>query len=112
MVILTSLLACVWMSWYITRRFVLFAMERQLLDVPNVRSSHTVVTPRGGGVSFILVLLGATIALTLLHPISMTLAAGLLAGGIVSAVGYLDDCRGLSIKARLAVQLCASVVVI
>ena len=112
MVILTSLLACVWMSWYITRRFVLFAMEQQLLDVPNARSSHSVVTPRGGGVSFVVVLLGTTIVLTLLHRIPMTLAVGLLAGGVVAAVGYVDDCRGLSIKSRLVVQLCASLVVI
>jgi Fuc2NAc and GlcNAc transferase len=112
MVILTSLLACVWLSWYITRRFVLFAMEQQLLDVPNSRSSHTVITPRGGGVSFVVVLLGATIVLTLLHRIPFLLGVGLLTGGFVALVGYLDDRRGMSIRTRLMVQLCASAVAI
>ena len=101
-----------WLSWYITRRFVLFAMEQQLLDIPNSRSSHSVVTPRGGGISFVVVLLGSTIALALLHRISFTFAVGILAGGIVAYVGYLDDCHGLSIKARLIVQLVASAVAV
>ena len=111
-VILTSLLACIWLSWYITRRFVLFAMEQQLLDVPNARSSHSVVTPRGGGVSFVFVTLGSSLVLLLLRHVSFLPGIALLSGGAIAFVGYLDDRHSLSIKSRLLVQICGSAIAI
>jgi Fuc2NAc and GlcNAc transferase len=108
MVILASFLACVWLSWYITRRFVLFALERRLIDVPNERSSHSRVTPRGGGISFVVLLLATGALLGLLHVLPARSVAAILAGAGVALIGYLDDCRGVSIKARLLVQLVVS----
>ncbi|MCU1323865.1 MAG: glycosyl transferase [Acidobacteriaceae bacterium] len=96
------------MSWYITRGFVLFALERHVVDVPSGRSSHSFTTPRGGGVSFVLVLLGATVALAAMHRLQMLEAVGLLAAVFVALVGYFDDCGGLSIRARLLVHFAAS----
>lgn|GEM_PF-61508 len=110
MVIITCLLACIWISWYITRGFVVFALERHVVDVPNGRSSHSFTTPRGGGVSFVLVLLGATVALAAMHRLQALEAVGLLAAAFVAVVGYLDDCGGLSIRARLLVHAVASAI--
>lgn len=31
-----------------------YALARSLMDVPNARSSHSVPTPRGGGVAIVL----------------------------------------------------------
>ena len=31
-----------------------YALTRSLLDIPNERSSHSVPTPRGGGVAIVL----------------------------------------------------------
>jgi Fuc2NAc and GlcNAc transferase len=97
-----------------TGRFVTFALERRLVDIPNERSSHSRVTPRGGGVSFVVLFLVATVLLGMLRglPIGLPirLIAALLAGAGVAFVGYLDDCNGLSIKLRLLVQLAATAI--
>ena len=31
-----------------------YAMRRHMLDIPNARSSHTIPTPRGGGVGIVI----------------------------------------------------------
>ena len=36
---------------YITRKF---AIKKSILDLPNERSSHTIPTPRGGGIAIAL----------------------------------------------------------
>ena len=41
-----------------------YALSRSLMDIPNARSSHSVPTPRGGGVAIVLVFL---LALLMLH---------------------------------------------
>lgn len=76
-----------------------------VVDVPNARSSHTVLAPRGGGLACV-----AGIAASLLvvrmqgHPApwsSLAVVAGL------SLLGYLDDRRGLSALVRLGLQFIA-----
>lgn len=79
-------------SWWLTGRFRRYALALRLLDVPNVRSSHTVATPRGGGVAIALTTLIAFVAAASLGLMAWQLAWGLLAGGaLVSTVGFLDD---------------------
>jgi len=111
---LTSFLACIWLSWYMTGRFVTFALERRLVDVPNERSSHSRITPRGGGVSFVILFLAATGLLGLVRGLNigmpLRMVAALMAGACVALVGYLDDRYGLSIKARLLVELVVTAV--
>lgn len=111
---LASFLACIWLSWYMTGRFVTFALERRLVDIPNERSSHSRTTPRGGGVSFVILFLVATILLGVLRGLPIRLpmrsVAALLAGALVALVGYLDDCHGLSIKVRLVVEFAVTAV--
>ena len=50
---LTALVASAAITWLIRRH----AIARGLLDVPNVRSSHTRPTPRGGGLGIVLTVL-------------------------------------------------------
>ena len=40
--------------WIIRR----YAEKRQLLDHPNERSSHSMPTPRGGGLAIVLIVIG------------------------------------------------------
>jgi Fuc2NAc and GlcNAc transferase len=112
MLIGTCLATCLWLAWYITRRFVLFAMEQRLLDIPNARSSHKQATPRGGGISFVLVVLGATTALFVVHRIPAAYAVALLSGTAVAFVGFLDDRHGMPILPRLFVHLSTSAIAI
>jgi Fuc2NAc and GlcNAc transferase len=84
------------------------AVRLGLLDVPNARSSHRVVTPRGGGLA-ILASVGLCLGLT--WPLWMDApgAASLFGGaGLLAIVGILDDRFGLTPLIRLACQILAA----
>jgi Fuc2NAc and GlcNAc transferase len=82
-----------------------YAIARGILDVPNARSSHTEVTPRGGGLAIAAVFLGGIAVLGLLRIIPAHLAWALLGGGLpVSIVGWLDDKKGVSAQSRAVVH--------
>ena len=81
-----------------------------LLDIPNHRSSHKTVTPRGGGIAIVLAFLLATVWLTLTHAVSLPAAIG-LAGSVsmVAVVGFMDDWGVfLSAGKRLATHFAAA----
>src|ERR687890_405186 len=65
---------------------VRFAVGRNLLDVPNLRSSHEVPTPRLGGVAIIF---GVWIGFALLRPDGVWPL--LVAATLIGAVGLADD---------------------
>lgn len=89
------------------------ALARGHLDVPNARSSHSVPTPRGGGLAIVVTVLAAVGLAAVLGHIEAPYAAVLIAcGTLVAAVGYLDDRRGLSALPRLVVHLAASLAVV
>jgi len=90
----------------LTPLFARWARNRNLLDVPNPRSSHLVATPRTGGVAFVLGLLGGLAAfhmsgggLTTTALLVVTAASGL------ALLGLADDLRPLPASARLVVQV-------
>lgn len=84
-----------------------------MIDTPNARSSHDVPTPRGGGVSFVIVTLGfAALALALGWLPAPLAGAVLVGGGIVAAVGFLDDLYDLGARSRLAAHVFAALAVI
>ena len=72
---------------------VRFAIGRNLLDVPNARSSHEIPTPRLGGLA---VILGVWVVSPLLEGGLLLLAAATAAG----AVGLLDDLVDLPFWAK------------
>jgi len=73
------------------------------IDTPNVRSSHTVPTPRGGGVP---IAIGLVLAALLIHS-AVTLTFGATVG-VFAAIGFADDLTGLPAGRRLAMQGTAS----
>ncbi|MBZ0299946.1 MAG: glycosyltransferase family 4 protein [Anaerolineae bacterium] len=78
------------------------ALKRQLLDIPNHRSSHQRPTPKGGGLAFVITFLMALTGLVLTHAIPLSIYLALMAGGLITAVvGYVDDLRELSPKIRI-----------
>ena len=99
------------LSTCLTGLFRSYALKKQLLDLPNHRSSHTVPTPRGGGVVFVvLFLLTLPLAYTLKILPGDLFKALLLPAVIIAVVGYCDDVNGLPAKLRFAVQLAAAVI--
>jgi Fuc2NAc and GlcNAc transferase len=47
------LLVCFILSLLLTGIYRKFALKKAILDIPNDRSSHTVPTPRGGGLAIV-----------------------------------------------------------
>lgn len=100
----TFLVAAAILSWLLASRVRLYALDR-LLDVPNERSSHSVPTPRGGGLAIAFTALGGIILAAILHWIDWNLAIALVGGGtMIAAIGWIDDHRSLSALTRFAVQ--------
>lgn len=69
-----------------------YALARNVIDVPNERSSHTVPTPRGGGVAIVIsFLLGLAVA-ALTAQLNTTLVLWLSAAAmLIAVVGFIDD---------------------
>lgn len=86
-----------------------YALERRVLDIPNDRSSHTIPTPRGGGVAIVAAFLLGVVALGGMGLVSVTTAMALVgAGSIVALVGFLDDHRSLPARSRLLAHFAAA----
>lgn len=106
---LVLLAAVAVLSWLITRRVRHRAVQKGLLDVPNERSSHTIPTPRGGGVAIAASVTSALLVLAASQAIPLDLAMALAGGGAaVAFAGFIDDRRGLSSKTRLPIHFAAA----
>jgi UDP-N-acetylmuramyl pentapeptide phosphotransferase/UDP-N-acetylglucosamine-1-phosphate transferase len=83
-------------------------VARGVIDRPNARSSHTLATPRGGGLAVVAALaMGWSAALAAFGAFDLG-ALALLAGlALASVVGFADDVRGLDWKTKLAGQTAA-----
>lgn len=80
------------LSWALTAGLRRYALARRLMDVPNARSSHSVPTPRGGGVAIVLSFLGAVLLLGLTGDLPQSVVWALTgAGAWVAVLGFLDD---------------------
>lgn len=87
-----------------TRALIPVLRRRALLDVPNERSSHTVPTPRGGGIAVIGAVLCAWIGLWLAGRTPPWVGAAALGTSLLAGVSWIDDRRGVSPALRLLVQ--------
>ncbi|MDD1984038.1 MraY family glycosyltransferase [Pseudomonas asiatica] len=79
-----------------------YALSRSLLDIPNARSSHTLPTPRGGGLAFVAAFLVAMLGLGWGGYIGTVMLTSLLgAGGLVALIGFADDHGHIAARWRL-----------
>ena len=86
-----------------------YALRRSVLDIPNDRSSHTVPTPRGGGVAIVAALLAGILALVLLDHVGTSLAVALCgAGALVAIIGFIDDHEHIAARWRLLAHFAAA----
>ncbi len=99
------------LSVALVRVFCNYAIKRQrLLDIPNARSSHQEITPRGGGIIFVFLwsialLLGFILQKFSLKEVLIFLPSALM----VSILGCWDDYKGLTAKKRLVVQVLVAI---
>lgn len=103
-------IACALLSASVTWLSIRYAQRNALLDLPGQRRSHSVPTPRGGGIGIVAaVLFGLAITAIGGH---LRVLCGWAAAAVVlvAAVGWIDDHRGLSARLRLLVHVAAVVV--
>jgi UDP-N-acetylmuramyl pentapeptide phosphotransferase/UDP-N-acetylglucosamine-1-phosphate transferase len=101
-------------SFGVTAWSLAYARRRNLLDHPGQRRSHSMPTPRGGGIGLVVgALLGNVLIgglweqswTSLTVPLSISMA-------LVAAVGWIDDHRGLSAKLRFSVHCIAAIILL
>lgn len=110
---LLVLAICIAISAILTRYLISHANERQLLDIPNERSSHSTPTPTGGGmafvVTFICFLLAAGVVFNLAVDEVYTLA---FTGAVLAIVGYIDDHRHIPAEWRLLIHFMVALILL
>lgn len=85
------------------------ALAHVLLDVPNIRSSHTIAMPRGGGVAIVLPTLVALLALGWTDWLAWPSVWSLCGGGtLVALIGFVDDRRHVAPRWRLVGHFAAA----
>jgi Fuc2NAc and GlcNAc transferase len=81
------------------------AIRCSAIAVPNTRSLHVKITPRGGGIIIAISTLLGLLVLSIFQIINFYQYLPILIGGvIVSVIGFADDCFELSAKLRLLMQ--------
>lgn len=89
-------------SFFLTAALRRYALARSLLDIPNARSSHSLPTPRGGGLAIVLAFLlslGVLCSLGVLTQATFLAASG--AGVLVAVIGFMDDHGHIAARWRL-----------
>jgi len=100
-------------SFLLTGLIRWWAVRIALLDVPNRRSSHTVPTPRGGGLAIVVAFLAGVAGLAALAPHEATgFLLLFLTALMVAVVGLWDDLRQLSARYRILVHFLAAILLV
>ena len=86
-----------------------FALHKNIIDTPNERSSHTIPTPRGGGLAIVLSFYGAVLVLFLTDALDSSIFYGLLGLSSIAVIGFIDDHDHIPARYRLLVHFAAAV---
>lgn len=96
-------------SYVITLKVIRYAMKKGVIDTPNERSSHIIPTPRGGGLSIVLLTLIGTLVIVIAKVLPIKTGLALLIGGsAVGLVGWIDDKRHLGAGIRFLIHMTSS----
>lgn len=104
-----ALFICAALSTLLVGLYRWLALRYRWLDTPNHRSSHAAITPRGAGLIFALLIVGATAVL--LHS-QRAFFYPLAIGLVVALVGWWDDLRGVSARARFALYMISAAIAV
>lgn len=90
-----------------------YALKKNIIDNPNERSSHSVPTPRGGGVAVVCSYLLALTVLIYSQQLTVHIGLTLMAAGFVIALlGFLDDHGHINAMIRLAIHFLVAIGVV
>ncbi len=102
------------LSWLIVYGIRRWAEQRQVLDIPNQRSSHSRPTARGGGLAIVVTTLGAWLIYGWIRPeesrgMILPYACG---ATLIAVVSWLDDLHTLSSRRRFLIHSLGALLVI
>lgn len=110
MIIGFFLLAATICSFFLTLLLRRYALAKSIIDIPNARSSHSLPTPRGGGVAIVLSFLLFLPLLYLNGVLASSFMWALLgAGSGIALLGFLDDHGHIAARWRLLGHFLAAV---
>lgn len=90
------------LAWLLTGALRRYALARNVIDVPNERSSHKTPTPRGGGISFVVAFVAGMFAMGADGIVAWPVVCGLaIAGAWIALIGFLDDHGHIQARWRL-----------
>lgn len=101
-------------NYLATGWFIKYARKKDITDVPTDRSSHSIPTPRGGGLGFVLISLIAFIIFFAWQGIlsSDAYLTFLITLGIIASLGWFDDKNDLSAITRFAIQVISAAIIL
>lgn len=106
---LLLILAVAGISCLLTFALRRYALANSLIDIPNARSSHSIPTPRGGGVAIVVVFLAALLLMPFVGEVSWHWVIGLGGSGLlIAVVGFLDDHGHIAARWRLLAHFSAA----
>ncbi|OGT40959.1 MAG: hypothetical protein A3F13_01570 [Gammaproteobacteria bacterium RIFCSPHIGHO2_12_FULL_40_19] len=85
------------------------SLKKNIVDIPNHRSSHQVSTPRGGGLAFVFLFYAALFLLFQQRFIQHPILLSLLGGIPIACVGYCDDLFGVKAKWRGLIHMLSAI---
>lgn len=90
-----------------------YALKKNIIDNPNERSSHSVPTPRGGGVAVVCSYLLALAVLIYSQQLTVHIGLTLMgAGFVIALLGFLDDHGHINSMFRLAIHFFVAIGVV
>lgn len=112
---ITSILLIFLISLVLTGALRYYALTQGIIDNPNERSSHTIPTPRGGGLSFVITFLTAFAAafffnISNLAPQPEPFWAILSCGLLVAGIGFWDDHIHIPTRWRFLIHTIAALI--
>jgi Fuc2NAc and GlcNAc transferase len=94
----------------LTNFFRRYALSHDLLDLPNVRGSHSVPTPRGGGIAMAITFLLLVPLFSIEGDLPFPVVCAMLGGGFcVALIGFLDDHKHIAINWRLSAHFVGAI---
>lgn len=110
LIVIISVLLIACGNYFFTGWFIKYARLRRITDIPTERSSHTIPTPRGGGIGFVIASIIAFILYfgwmgILTSPLYLAM---LLTVSVMACLGWFDDRHDLSQTVRFTIQVVAA----
>ena len=107
-------------AYIVTRLTITVSLRRGILDLPNVRSSHSQPVPRLGGIGILAALVLSLAVLALMRMLAWVeysvftrdIALILLAGTGMAVTGLYDDFRGMRPATKFLVQFVLAGIVV